>query len=76
MDRLIIQGHRNPEKTSIVNEAATILRSSICIILIMSAMFDFEGSSRDLIQDFVQSDDIVGRLLFIQRPDKPEIIEK
>lgn len=54
--RLVMQGHKDPDKGSIVTEAPTVLRASIRIILTLIPTLEFEFWSRDVKQAFVQSD--------------------
>lgn len=53
--RLVILEHIDPDKARIVN-AAPVLRSSIRMIITLSALFRFKLWSRDTSQAFIQSD--------------------
>lgn len=72
--RLGIQGHKDPEKKSVVTEAPTVLRSSIRLILTLSAIYDFELWTRDVKQAFVQSAFPLDRMLFIKPPKNPDLM--
>ena len=66
--RLVIQGHLDPEKRRVVNEAPTILRSSSRIILSIAESLEFQLWSRDVKQAFLQSEDKLQRDLYIKPP--------
>ena len=72
--RLFIQGHLDPEKGKIVNEAPTILRSSTRLILTIAATLNFEIWSRDVKQAFIQSEDTLQRELYVKPPKRPEFL--
>ncbi len=61
--RLVIQGHRDPEKHRVVNEAPTILRSSVRLLIALGISLDYKLCSRDVKQAFVQSDTDLAREL-------------
>ena len=73
--RLMIQGHKEPYKGSVVSEAPTTLRSSIRLILTLNATFRFNIWSRDVKQAFLQSDFPLSRDLYIKPPNKPNLMQ-
>eukprot|EP00171_Calliarthron_tuberculosum_P003779 IDg3779t1 len=70
---MVIMGHTDPEKGRVVNEAPTILRSSVRILLTIGAIFQFKVWSRDVTQAFLQSQEALGRLLFVILPSRPDL---
>ena len=72
--RLVIQGHKEPGKNQIVKEAPTVLRSSVRLILILCAVFEFKLWSRDVKQALIQSDYPLQRSLYIKPPQKPDLM--
>ena len=72
--RLVIQGHRDPEKGHVVNEAPTVLRSSTRIILALANCLGFKLWSRDVKQAFIQSEDKLNRELYVRPPKKPDTL--
>ena len=72
--RLVIQGHLDPEKGKIVNEAPTILRSSTNVILTIAASMNFKIWSRDVKQAFIQSEDSLDRELYVKPPKCPDLL--
>ncbi len=72
--RLIIQGHLDPGKATIVNDAPTVLRSSIRLILSLSQMYDFPLWTRVVKQAFTQSAYQLARQVLIKPPNKPDLM--
>ncbi len=72
--RLIIQGHRDPQKSLVVTEALTILRSSIKLVLALSSMYDFHFWSRDVKQAFIQSAFPMDQAIYIKPPRTPNVM--
>ena len=72
--RLVIQGHKDPDKGSIVTEAPTVLPSSLRLLLSIAAMCDFEVWSRDVKQAFIQSSFPIDREIYIKPPKKPNLM--
>lgn len=73
--RFIIQGHKDPEKGKVVNEAHTVLRSSVRLIIALSQAYGFPLWSRDVSQAFVQSEDNLKRNLYIRVPKGQRVLE-
>jgi len=69
--RLVILGHIDPEKPRVVNEAPTVLKSSIRLTLSLIAAYDFTIWSRDITLAFLQSKDALKRTVYV-RPPKGE----
>ena len=74
-DRLVILGHRDPEKARVVNEAPTILRASVRLIITLAISIDLELSTRDVIQEFVKSREFLKRVIFIRPPKNQRTME-
>ncbi len=53
--RLLILGHVDPDKPRVVNEAPTVLKSSIRLAIAMIASHGYKIWSRDISQAFLQS---------------------
>ncbi len=65
---LIVQGHKHPKRCTIITEAATVLQTSVRLILSLSLSPDFKLSLRDVEQAFFQSNDPLKSQLFIRTP--------
>lgn len=74
--RLVILGHIDPDKPRIVNEAPTVLRSSIRMIVALAASFGFKLWSRDISQAFIQSDEPLHRTVFVRPPKGENVLEQ
>ncbi len=66
--RLVIQCHLDPEKDHVVNEAPTILRSSVRLLIALGLSLNYKLWSRDVKQAFVQSDTDLARELYVRLP--------
>eukprot|EP00171_Calliarthron_tuberculosum_P000888 IDg888t1 len=70
--RLVILGHVDPDKPRVVNEAPTVLKSSIRLSATIIASYKFKYKwSRDITQAFAQSDTPLQRKVYV-RPPKGE----
>ena len=72
--QLIVQGHLDPEKGEIVNEAPTILRSSNRLMLTVSTSVNFKIWSQNVKQAFIQSEDTLHRELCVKPPKRPDLL--
>ncbi len=73
--RLIIKGHKDPDKGTNVTEAPTILRSSRRIILSISQSLGFHIWSRDVKQAFIQFDFPLKGQLYVKPPKVPNLLK-
>ncbi len=55
--RLVISGHIDPDKPRVVNEAPTVLKSSVRLAVALTASKSFPIWSHDISQAFLQSED-------------------
>lgn len=73
--RFIILGYRDPDKGRIVNEAPTVSRFSVRLVVALSRMLDYPLWSRDVTQAFVQSKDNLKRELYMRVPKRQNVLE-
>ncbi len=73
--RLVIMGHQDPEKGRIVNEAPTVTRSSVRLIIALSKILRFKLWTRDVTQTFLQSKDALKRDMYIRAPRGQNVME-
>ena len=73
--RLVIVAHVDPDKAQVVNEAPTLLKSSIRLIVAFAAAHSFKMWSRDVPQAFGQSKDASSRKVYIGAPRKDEVLK-
>ncbi len=59
--RLVIVAHRDPEKPRVLNEAPTVLKSSVRILTALIVSFGYPLRSRDITLAFLQSKDKLKR---------------
>eukprot|EP00171_Calliarthron_tuberculosum_P023668 IDg23668t1 len=72
--RLVILGHTDPDKNRVVNEAPTILRHSVRLILAVHMSTNLLMWSRDVTLAFIQSEDKLDRKLYVKLPKKPPLL--
>ena len=72
--RFVILGHHDPDKGRIVNEAPTVTRASIRLILALSRMFNYDIWTRDVTQAFVQSRDNLNREVYVTPPKGQDVL--
>ena len=73
--RLVILGHIDPDKPRVVNEAPTVLKSSMRLALIIIASHRFPIWSRDISQAFLQSDEKLHRTVLVKPPRSEKLLE-
>lgn len=73
--RLVVLGHLDPEKERVVNEAPTIHRSSVRLLLTLHLACFETLWTRDVKQAFVQSEDALKRELYILPPKGQAVLE-
>ena len=73
--RLVILGHKDPDKGRIVNEAPTVTRSSVRLIVATAQIFNFKIWSRDVSQAFVQSKDKLKREVYVRFPRGQDVMK-
>ena len=73
--RLVVLGHRDPEKPRIVNEASTVLKSSERLLISLIFACGFPLWSRDITLAFLQSKDKLKLDVYV-RPSKGEDVSK
>ncbi len=66
--RLVILGHIDPHKPRVVNEAPTVLKSSVRLAVALIASKSFQIWSRDISQAFLQSEDPLRRTVYVRPP--------
>ncbi len=71
--RLVILVHIDPDKPRVVNEAPTVLKSSVRLAVALIASKSFQIWSWDISQAFLQSEDPLRRTVYFQ-PNKGEHI--
>ena len=74
--RLVIMGHVDPDKARVVNEAPTLLKSSMRIIIALGLAHSFEIWCRDVSQAFVQSRDALPRRVYIRAPKNDNVLQR
>ena len=74
--RLVILGHVDPEKPRVVNEAPTVLKSSVRLVLTLIASHSFTVWSRDITLAFIQSKENLKRDVYVRPPKGENILSK
>ena len=72
---IVILGHKDPDKDIIVNEAPTMLGSSVRLVVALSQIYGFPLWTRDVSQAFVQANDSLKRELFIRPPKRENVLQ-
>ena len=73
--RLVILGHIDPEKSRVVNEARTVMRSSIRLALTFIAPHGFDLWPRDITLAFLPSKDELNRDVYAKLPKGENLLE-
>jgi len=73
--RFVILGHKDPDKHRIVNEAPTVLRSSVRLLISLSRVYNYPLWNRDVSQAFVQSRDELKRDVYVKVPKGQRVLE-
>ncbi len=74
--RLVLLGHIDPDKPRVVNEAPTVLKSSIRFAIALIVSHGFNIWSRDISQAFLQSEDPLRRTVYVRPPKGENILER
>ncbi len=72
--RLVILGHRDPDKPRVVNEAPTVLKSSVRLMITLIASHNFPLWSRDITLAFLQSKEKLKRDVYVRPPRKENVL--
>ena len=72
--RLVILGQIDPDKPRVVNEAPTVLKSSVLLALSLIVSYGFHLWSRDITQAFLQRKDPQRREVFVRLPKEENIL--
>ncbi len=73
--RLVILGHIDPDKPRIVNEAPTVMRSSVRLAITLIASHNFQLWSRDITLAFLKSKDELQRDIYVRMPKGENLLE-
>ena len=72
--RFVIRRHLDPEKSTMVKDAANILRSSPRLIIKIASTINFEAWYRDFKRPFIQSEDTVHPELNVYPPKRSALL--
>ena len=73
---IIILEHVDPEKSRVVDEAPTVIRSSIRLSLTLIASLGFNLLSRDISVAFLQSKDELKIDVYVKPPKDQNVLRK
>jgi Reverse transcriptase (RNA-dependent DNA polymerase) len=72
--RLVVQGHRDAEKDSIVPEAPTLSHTSVRMILSLAAINRWPVWVKDVTMAYLQSTSPLSRDVYIRAPQRPHAV--